>query len=177
MIIHLIWISFIITFILYLTKEYKEYSSLELADYFLSFMASLLVAVITFGAIIITSLTIDHNSNKELIVAETKTIYALNDKTSINGQSFLFSGYIKEDLVYRMFVEENGGKKLKELKPSSVTIYEEDKDCDKFIETYKYKYTNSFIKWLLGESTWDDDTYKIHIPKGSITTEYKLDLQ
>jgi hypothetical protein len=177
MIIHLIWIIALISFILYLIKEYKEYGTLKTSDYFISFMVSLLVAVVTFGCIIIISLIIDHNTNKELIVTDTKTIYALNDTNSINGQAFLFSGYIKEDLVYRMFVEDNGGKKLKELNPSSVTIYEEDDSCNKIIETYKYQYTNGFIIWLLGKYTWDDTIYNIHIPKGSITTEYKLDLK
>ena len=177
MIIHLIWIFALISFILYLIKEYKEYNSLELGDYFMSFLASLLVAVITVGVVVITSLVIDHNSNKELTVTDIKTIYAFNDNSSIKGQSFLFSGYVKEELVYRMFVEENGGKKVKEIKSINATIYEEDEKSDRYIETYKYIYTNNFVKWLLGQYTWDDTTYKVHIPEGSITTEYKIDLQ
>jgi hypothetical protein len=176
MILHLIWISALISFIWYLIKAHNDYE-LDIGDYLISFFSSIIVAVSTLGIIVIASLVIDHNSNKELIQTDTKIIYALNDNTSTNGQSFLFSGYVKEELVYRMFVNENGGKKSEEIKSATATIYEEDETCDRYIETYKYIYKNNFVKWLLGEYTWDDTTYKIHIPKGSITTEYKLDLK
>lgn len=177
MILHLIWILALISFIWYLVKEYKKYSILDIGDYFMSFLISVLVAMVTFGCIIIASLIIDHNSNKELTVTDIKTIYAINDNSSIKGQSFLFSGYVKEELVYRMFIEENGGKKVKEIKSSTATIYEEYENSDRYIETYRYVYTNGFVKWVLGNYTWDDTIYKIHIPQGSITTEYKIDLQ
>lgn len=178
MILHLIWILTLVSFILYLIKEYKEYNHLEIGDYVISFLSCLLVAMVTFGVIIIVSLIIDHNANKELVITDNKTIYAINDNSSIKGQSFLFSGYVKEELVYRMFVEENGGKKVDEIKSSNAIVYEEDENLDRHIDTYEYTYTNNFIKWLLGKYTWwDDKTYKIYIPKGSITTEYNIDLK
>lgn len=176
MILHLIWILPLVSFIWYLIKEYKR-CGLEIDDYFMSFGISILIALGTVGFIIISSLIIDYNSNKELIITDSKTIYAINDNTSTKGQSFLFSGYVKEELVYRIFVEEeNGGKKVKEIKSTNATIYEEE-NSNRYIETYKYIYTNNFVKWLLGQYTWADTTYKIHIPEGSITTEYKLDLK
>ena len=177
MIINLIWISILVTFGLHLRKSYEEYNNLEGVDYFLSLMVGLLVGLVTSLVLLVATFTIDENSNKEPIVTDIKTIYAINDNTSTEGKSFLFSGYVKEELVYRMFVEENGGKKAIEIKPDNTTIYEDSENNNSFIETYQHRYTNGFITWLLGEYALGDITYKIHIPKGSITTEYNIDLK
>lgn len=71
------------------------------------------------GSIIGGGLKTTENINAQNIVA-------LNDSSKIEGQQYLFSGYINESLVYRYVIETERGKHIEECKADNGYIKEEN---------------------------------------------------
>ena len=109
-----------------------------------------------------------------------KTKYVcLNDSTSIEGHKYLFSGCINEKMVYRtIYIDYYGGKKMWELNVNNCSVFEDNKNK---VVAYKKEYSNPTVIKLIGSygEIFKEDNisrYEIHIPQGSITTEYNVDL-
>jgi hypothetical protein len=118
----------------------------------------------------------------EVIESKITQIYALNDNSGVSGSFFLGSGRIENELVYAYVVEEDGFKTVKTMDASGVLI-DDTGSMDSCIEvqTIRYKVTEEAdeayrFMWLYGLEYTDELRTIIHIPPGSITTEYKIDL-
>lgn len=130
-------------------------------------------SVISFILGFVAKIIILCSANTEFVQIKEQPIYCLTDSSPINGSKFLFSGTINEKLKYRMFIEQDNGKILKEVDAKEVVIFE---DGEKKLVTLEKKFTNEkVIKWIGYEGT-GYTTYQIHIPKDSITTEFNIDL-
>lgn len=134
------------------------------------FLAVIMSAVLVIVYLVIVN-KIRDNAETVDYISDTQKIYCLNDNSEVSGRLYLYSGYIKEDMVYRMYVDYGEGKKLKEVKSDYSCIIE---DNNTEIVTYKTKYKSDAITWWFGEND-NHETYEIHIPKGSITNDYKID--
>ena len=71
-------------------------------------------------------------------ICEEQKIYALNDSSSIEGQNYLFSGYVDEELVYRCVIDTDKGKHIKEINADNVYINEGN--YTPIVKHYSYKF-------------------------------------
>lgn len=117
---------------------------------------------------IFIAMSIDNN----YVVKKTSTPLAcLNDGSSVEGNFFLGSGYVDEQMTYTYYVKVKDYYKLEQLPASDVLV----------------KYTNGPAKILKVEQV-EDNSYRsyfgigipstrfvIYVPKGSIKNNYQLD--
>lgn len=108
---------------------------------------------------------------------ERKEIYALNDSSKLEGQKYLFSGYIEENLVYRYVEETNRGKHVEEVDMDCGYIKDIDSDSSPYVEIYSSKFKHKwyflfFMDWNVSQG------YSVfYVPEGTVTNEYDVDLQ
>lgn len=125
----------------------------------------------------VLSVDVDKNDCKYQSV-ETVDILCLEDGKNANGNHYLFSGSITEDLYYYyMYNNPSLGKTIEKIPASASFINYTDRDFR--IEVLEPKCKNRFVGFWLGIDWTLDDVYKIYIPEGSITTEnnYNIDLK
>lgn len=139
---------------------------------FLSVLAGVTVFLL-FGTICtaISSAVKDESMNIELV--ESQNIIALKDSQNIDGQFYLMGGYVKDDLYYYYAKETEFGYKCDKVKASdSFVIYT---DGQPKIETYE---ATSFKRWWMYIYAIPKHThYSIYVPAGTVTNEYKIDLE
>lgn len=106
----------------------------------------------------------------------TQEICALNDSSEVEGQKFLFSGYIEENLVYRYVVESDKGKHIEECKVEDAYI--KDIESKKpYVEYHSYEF-KSYWFYLFAIDWKALENYSVfYVPDGTITSEYNVDLQ
>ena len=178
--IYKIWIALnLILFIYLIFNDLKRSENLFCSVVGSAFFSAL-SAFCTFIIVVLPIMGIvDLFSDKTEYIAYETPIVCLNDSTSIEGHKYLFSGCINEKMIYRtMYIDSHGGKKMWELNVNDCSVFEDNQNK---VVAYKYEYTNpTVIKWIgsYGEIFKEDNIsrYEIHIPQGSITTEYNIDL-
>ena len=109
------------------------------------------------------------------VLIQTQNILALNDNISIEGNYFLFSGYINEKMEYRYIIDTDKGKHVESCDVDN-TYIKETTDDKHYIEHYKSEFKYQWMRtWFI---CLDDSSYDvIYVPKGSITTKYNIDLE
>lgn len=145
-------------------------------EYLIGILASTAMGVVVFllSGIICVAISYaikDGNMNIELV--ESQNIVALKDSQNIDGQFYLMGGYVKEDLYYYYAKETEFGYKCDKVKASdSFVIYT---DGQPKIETYE---ATSFKHWWIYIYAIPEHThYSIYVPAGTVTNEYKIDLE
>lgn len=146
-----------------------------------SFLWGLLALFLAFLILMIPCGVIENhlvNDPKAKVEETVIDIYALKDNTQGYGNFFLGTGTYKEDPVYYYVAKDKFGKKVEHLSLEDNDIYVND-DVPKGEQPtlIVYKYTpSSWIKnhfFLYPEKT----IYVFNIPKGSITSEFEIDLE
>ena len=109
-------------------------------------------------------------------IVTTQPICALNDSSEVEGQKFLFSGYIEENLVYRYVVDTERGKHIEECNVDDAYI--KDIESNKpYVEIHKYEFKSGWY-YLFAIDFKSAENYQVfYVPNGTITNEYNVDLQ
>lgn len=132
----------------------------------IGFLTGLLL-MFTIGQIIGLMLPKEENITKE-------NIYALNSSDSTEGASFIFSGYVDENFIYRYVIETDKGKHVEEIDADKVYIvegnYEPIMEIHKTVFKYKWMY-------LFAYHGSEKDYVKFYVPSGTVTTEYSVNLE
>lgn len=144
----------------------------------LCMLSGMIIGIIYFISIPI----IDFNADKYESIKYQQEIYALQDNNGTQGRFFLGSGYINNKLQYSIIIkDEHGGKIIQQLDYDKVSLFE---DGETYMIAYQNKYTNPIVIKLLGTDlamvygvAGNVTRYEIHIPKGSTTTQYSIDLK
>ena len=110
---------------------------------------------------------------KQTIIEEIKII-ALTDNNSIEGQKYLFSGYINEKYIYRYVIETECGKQVKELDNSENVYIQYDNENPRI--AYEYSDFKYGWLWLFGVDLTEPKKI-IYVPEGTITETYEIDLE
>ena len=105
-------------------------------------------------------------------------IVALKDNSNINGKIgggiFVTSGYINESLYYYCMENTEQGNHMIKI-PADKTYIVETNDIKPYIIKQLNKYVDKRqYSWLLAT---DEEKYIIYVPKGTIDTNYKIDLE
>ena len=108
-------------------------------------------------------------------IITTQNLCALNDTTTIEGQTFLFSGYIDEELKYRYLVETKKGIHVEEKGITNAYIKTIEKGEQPYIEEYDSVLKSDLYYWFA--VNLKDNEYVFYLPEGSITNEYNVDLE
>ena len=106
-------------------------------------------------------------------VVEEQEIYALTDNSSIEGASYLFSGYINENLVCRYVISTDRGKHIEQIDADYVYINEGD--YKPIVKHYTYVFEKEWYKWF-AHTAFVDDYYEFYVPENTVTNEYNIDL-
>lgn len=176
-----ILIGFIIG-ITYGIKDLNEYDGWLTKIFFpmlLGFAGFMIGSIIGFVSLTLIAMPIGNATFETEDVCYTTEINALKDNTSIEGRKYLFSGYVKEDLIYRYVISTEYGKQIRELKHDNKTYIKEIKNIDKaYLKVYDRKAIN--VKWwqkLIGY--FETKTLRIvfEVPNGTVTQEYNIDLE
>lgn len=121
-------------------------------------------------------------NTEEYIVSEVE-LSALKDSNGIEGNVFLFSGYIEDELKIKYVVNTEYGKQVKEMKISSlekIYIQEEDTLIPRMI-TYGERMTNNtWYKSLICCNWYRECEQKrivFIVPKDTVINEYAVDLE
>ena len=111
--------------------------------------------------------------NKTYEITSTHSIVALKDNPNITGHFFLFSGYEDEELYYHYAEETELGIRTDKIHAdNSYIIYEnrepriEQYDATKFKHWWHYIYAVPL-----------DTYYKIYVPEGTVSQEFKVNLE
>lgn len=146
-----------------------------------SFLWGLLALLLAFLILMIPCGVIEDRlvDDPEAKVEETVIdIYALKDNVQGYGSFFLGTGTYDEEPVYYYVLKDKFGKKVEYLSLEDNDIYINDnvpKDEQPTLTIYKYT-SPSWVKnhfFLYPEKT----VYVFNIPKGSITSEFEIDLE
>lgn len=137
---------------------------------FATLLATLFFSIILF---IISSEIISACVDAEYKVVSDNKIYALKDDQNINGSFYIGTGHIEEKMYY-FYIDktEYGYKTNKVLADNTYVEYTKGKP---HIKRLVGDFKNKNLYWL-GCPVWDDK-YIIYCPKGTITNEFKIDLE
>jgi hypothetical protein len=106
----------------------------------------------------------------------TQNIVAMNDSSKIEGQKYLFSGYVDEKLVYRYIVETDKGKHIEEC--STENGYLKEGNTKKpYAESHSFKFKQDWYYWFAININSADNYSVFYVPKGTVTNKYNVDLQ
>lgn len=198
LIVILIWIITSVLITINMFKPSRDPYTIEMStagniitSIILSIIAFVIIGIITIFFVLFCFTNI---TTKEVLTNRTE-IYALGDSDAvsgkINGNIFLISGELNTKVIYKMVREDRyGGKEVFQIDNGyHVSIFEDNKNvlleyrmqdvrtCDK-----KYK---SFLGIFYREIDYTDHEdrgnksirYEIHVPKGSITRNFNVDLK
>jgi len=114
---------------------------------------------------------------KEYIVLSESKIIALKDNSNISGSFsgsiFISSGYIEQQMYYFYMYETDKGKMMGKMVSDKTYIVETNEKSPSIIckqEKYKDERANYWLEPSAVE-------YYIYVPKGTIDTTYKINLQ
>ena len=114
---------------------------------------------------------------KEYIVLSESKIIALKDNSNISGSFsgsiFISSGYIEQQMYYFYMYETDKGKLMGKISADKTYIVETNEKSPSIIsrqEKYKDERANFWLEPSVVE-------YYIYVPKGTVDTTYKINLQ
>jgi len=146
-------------------------------DYFFGIGIIICIPIWIIGIIYVSSLN-DKNITWEN--TETLEIYAINDTSNLQGKfsggALMSRGIINENWQYVAYIKDNDKITLKQFDCNTSNIYE--KENMHTIKIYRQK-INSYNILFFKTKEWYNNIYyyDIYLPKGSIISDYNLDLQ
>ena len=108
---------------------------------------------------------------KIYVLDSTQNIVAMTDGSNASGSFYLFGGTVKDKIVYHYAYEGEMGIRIKSLYADDCTIAYTDGQPK--IEKYSVCYKNPVHRFLAASYI----RYKFLVPKGTVTTEYEVDLK
>ena len=104
------------------------------------------------------------------IKTETEYIYSLKDSSSVDGNFFLGSGSVNDDLEYRYFIKSDDNS----LIYGSISADKVQIKFDDLPRIEKYKNVSKYSDWVIVPSCEKKDT--LFIPKNSVIQDISVDL-
>jgi hypothetical protein len=162
----------IVTMLINVVGNYRMYHFIEIEDWATGFLKGLFLGLIIFIFLIVIGI----NCKTEPVETTKQNIYALKDNTEIHGSFSLGFGTVDDEQYYYYVTKDaQGFKKICKLKTSESVIKEEN-ISQPYIQKREYRYKSSFARFMFGEYS-GVVTYEFHVPKRTVTTQYKVDLQ
>lgn len=134
-------------------------------------LTGLFIIVFSFVISLIAAFNLEKLTWKcDKIPYKTQEIVSLGDSSEVNGRIYARRGYVGERLYYHYIVERpNGGFVTDKVKANDAVLYYSDDDFR--VEWYKLRRK----WWIFYEER--ENYAKIYIPEGSITDDFRVDLE
>ena len=146
----------------------------DLLEKFLASLMTLFFAfLLSFSVLYLGSVCISFIADVEYEIASDTQIIALKDNQNVGGSFYIMGGYVNEDLYYYYATETEFGCKVEKIK--SENSYIKYTDGNTHIEKYKPKFVNEFA-YLFGLPV-QPSRHIIYCPKGTVTNEFRVDLE
>lgn len=129
---------------------------------FLFFCGFAMIGVFIAG---IVGATLDYE-----IKTETEYIYSLKDSSSVDGDFFLGSGCVDDNLEYRYFIKSDDNSLIYD----SISADKVQIKFDDLPRIEKYKNVSEYSNWVIVPSCEKKDT--LFIPKNSVIQDISVDL-
>lgn len=170
----IVFLAILISLVIGITFIIHEYAywGFDIGD----IVIGILFAVVSFIVMIGITLLISLFPSTELVKVQTNSITALKDNSKHNGSFFLGSGNVGDDQYYFYIKETSKGKKMNKVNTDDSYIKEES--VNPYVVRYEHHYKSGFAKILFGErNLLKSDEYIFHVPKGTITTDFNVDME
>lgn len=105
------------------------------------------------------------------IKTETEYIYSLKDSSSVDGDFFLGSGSVNDNLEYRYFIKSDDNSLIYD----SISADKVQIKFDDLPRIEKYKNVSKYSAWVIVPSCEKKDT--LFIPKNSVIQDISVDLE
>ncbi len=136
----------------------------EYVDVKILFMCGFMMIGVFIAGIVGASLDYD-------IKTETEYIYSLKDSSSVDGDFFLGTGSVDDELEYRFFIkQEDGSLTFDSVKSDKVQI-----KFDDLPRIEKYENVSKYYYWVIVPPCEKKDT--LFIPKESVIQNISVDLE
>lgn len=136
-----------------------------------------LMTVVAFLVLMVTANISSAVAETVPVESTTQELIALQDNQDIKGQGSFLSRSIEINSYYYYLTETEKGLQLnKQSTNSSYVKYLEEGETP-YIEIITLDYKNKILNEIFWGPCVKNDEYIFHIPKDSIITEYKIDLQ
>lgn len=151
----------------------------ELVDYYLPeviFKIVLFILTVTYGVAlvfcIVKSVEVS-NSPESSVVEELYDIYSLRDESGTNGNFFMGTGTISNDVYYVVLVKDSIGY-YQEVLEGRVYIIESDEETPRVVQVSYYRYNQSYSE-LFNFNKTQDSHYIVYVPVGTIIINYSIE--
>lgn len=115
-------------------------------------------------------------ADTEWVETNQVEVMAVADNVGVEGQVYLYRGYIKDTLSYYYIAETEFG--LKTFSVNADDSYINYTNKRPYVIIYEEKYTNEFLSWMFGMDNTGAQRYVFYLPEGSVITDsYEIDLE
>lgn len=132
-----------------------------------------LSSMITFLVLLIASGIVSNCAEIDYDMVSDNKIVALKDNQNVSGNFYIMGGYVDEDLYYYYATETQFGYKTEKVKADNTYI--KYTDGETHIEKYEPKFTNDYV-YLFGFPL-NLSKYIVYCPEGTVTNEFRVDLE
>lgn len=151
----------------------------ERDDYLLMKMTwGFLLGLIGLFVGILVSLVIGDFLPTSIVLEQEVELVAFKDTNGVNGKFFLGCGNVHSNWYYIFYVKDPDGKIkfIRLLADDDVSIVEEERQGG-MLKVYGKEFAKkSYKNWGLIPRS-GSSKYEIHVPKGTVITDFNLDLQ
>ncbi len=168
------WGCIIVAFVFGIVALFDEYNDLGL-KIILLLISPVIGFMIGIFLMLIISCAVSLFAKQETVFDYQENLYTIQDNITTNGNFFLGTGRINDNLKFYYATKDDKGIQIKTLiNDSNVRIIEDD---EKVIKYYKPIYSSEIIKKLFTEPMISDYQIELHIPKSSVIMDYNIDLK
>lgn len=115
-------------------------------------------------------------ADTEWVETNQVEVVAVADNLGVEGQVYLYRGYIKDTLSYYYIAETEFG--LKTFSVNADDSYINYTSKRPYMVIYEEKYTNEFWSWMFFMDSTGAQRYVFYLPEGSVITDsYEIDLE
>lgn len=136
-----------------------------------------LMTVVAFLVLMVTANISSAVAETVPVTSTTQELIAMQDNRDIKGRGSFLSRSVETNSYYYYLIETEKGIQLNKQSASSSYIKYLEEGETPYIEIITLDYKNKTLNEVFWGPCVKNDEYIFHIPKDSIITEYKIDLQ
>ena len=135
------------------------------------------MTLVAFLVLLLTSSASSNTAETVPVESTTQELIAIQDNRDIEGRGSFISRSVETNGYYYYLVETEKGIKLNKQSTNSSYIKYLEEGETPYVEILTFDYKNKKLNEIFWGPCVKNDEYIFHIPKDSVITEYKIDLQ
>ena len=174
----IVFICFVVGMVSFLIYIYSDFGEISIGDFLFSFVVGLMGAII--GVIVVFFVNVDFTDRPledcQITYSDEKIeLIALKDNFQVEGNVFLFSSTVNDELKYTYIYETDMGMTVKSLDADTCYIKYIGDNETPYIQKWIVSHPSKFMVKMFFLSY---DRYTIYLPEGSVIEEvYNIDIE